>query len=134
MSDILERYRQAWIKEQEDEQKRLQAEEWAYRDKWRHLAAQFIEQHDLADLLRAFAMGNAEFPSCGSCGPEIIFPLQLPYNGGHLFGWFSLFPGEETVLATIVCGHGTLELPATDAAIGRWLCDLDSWALSADRC
>jgi len=126
MSDPLERYRQAWIQEQADAQKRLQAEEEAYQDVWRQLATNFIAKHDLADLLALFRMGDAEFPSSGWA---IVFPLRIPYNGHHLCGTFSLFSEGETVMGAIECdGHGKVHLPATPAEIGHWLVDLEKWS------
>ena len=126
MTDPLDRYRQAWIQEQADQQKQLQAEEEAHRDVWRQRATEFIAKHDLADLLAMFRMGDAEFPISGW---DIVFPLQIPHNGKDLPGTFSLFSEGGELMGAIECeGHGKVHLPASDAQIGHWLSDLDKWS------
>lgn len=128
MSDSLERYRQAWIQEAGKRQ-RAREEEATSQPRWRERATQFIAEHDLADLLAACRMGDAEFPSSGWA---IRFPLWIPYRGGYLHGAFSLVSDEETVGGAIECdGCGGIALPATDAQIGHWLYDLERWALSS---
>ncbi len=143
MSDSLERYRQAWIQEQADEQKQLQAQEDAYRAARRKRATEFIAKHNLADLLAAFSMGNPQFPNSDW---EIIFPLRIPHEGRDLPGTFCLFSipqlrlGDHIPIADPTClfseggevmgaiecdDHSTLYLPATDAEVGRWIVDLE---------
>jgi len=126
MSDPLERYRSAWIQEQADEQKRLRPEEEAYRDVWRQRATEFIAKHDLTDLLAMFRMGDAEFPTSGW---DIVFPLQIPYDGHYLVATFSLFSDGGELRGAIECeGFGNVHIPASDAQIGHWLSDLDKWS------